>query len=397
MKKLILATLVAIAGWCAVQAQSMPAPEKYNDYLEQVSQMADMGQQKAEFLMNATMEALVDDASAYRKMMELAERRFSDPADPIHNEGLYMAVLKHTTEHYVLSTAEREKQRLLLEGAKKNMPGTVAADFDYITPSDKTVHHLNELNTDYILIYFNNPDCESCEAVKERLATNELINQMVNDKQLTVLAIYPYDDNKLWKKAKYPKMMINGWNQSHNIEYGELYDLPTLPCFYLLDKEHKVLIKNEGSLNKVEAKLKSLTQPEATTAAPQPKSAAKQKPRIPKMTDASPDDPNTVTSERIMQAIINNQSADIYNSMSEEAQATGSPDMFANMLSDLETRCGKFQNHGAWKTMVFQGKDAYTSVMTFEKIQLNILLFYDEAGKLSSISLAPTPQERRLL
>ena len=74
MKKLILATLVAIAGWCAVQAQSMPAPEKYNDYLEQVSQMADMSQQKAEFLMNATMEALVDDASAYRKMMsEISE------------------------------------------------------------------------------------------------------------------------------------------------------------------------------------------------------------------------------------------------------------------------------------------------------------------------------------
>ena len=53
--------------------------------------------------------------------------------------------------------------------------------------------------------------------------------------------------------------MINGWNKSRNIEYGELYDLPTLPCFYLLDKDYKVIIKNEGSLNKVEAKLKELT------------------------------------------------------------------------------------------------------------------------------------------
>ena len=55
-------------------------------------------------------------------------------------------------------------------------------------------------------------------------------------------------------------MMINGWNQSHQIEYAELYDLPTLPCFYLLDKDYKVLIKNEGSLNKVEAMLKKLTE-----------------------------------------------------------------------------------------------------------------------------------------
>ena len=224
MKKLILAAVVAIAGWLTCQAQSKPAPEKYNQLLEQTVQLE---QKKAEFLMNATMETLAKDPMGYRQMMELAERRFSDAADPIHNEGLYMVVLKHAAENYVLSGAEREKQRLLLEGAKKNMIGTVAADFDYITTDSKAVKHLKDLKADYILVYFNNPDCESCEAVKERLASNELINQMVNDKKLIVLGIYPYDDQKLWKKAKYPKMMINGWNQSRNIEQGELYDLPT--------------------------------------------------------------------------------------------------------------------------------------------------------------------------
>lgn len=239
------------------QAQSLPAPEKYNQLLEQ---MVNLEQRKAEFLMNATMETLAKDPKGYRQMMELAERRFSDAADPIHNEGLYMVVLKHVTENFVLSNAEKEKQRLLLEGAKKNMIGSVAADFDYVVAGDKATHHLKDLKADNILVYFNNPDCESCEAVKQRLAENEVINKLVNDKKLIVLAIYPYDDQKLWKKAKYPKMMINGWNQSHQIEYAELYDLPTLPCFYLLDKDYKVLIKNEGSLNKVEAMLKKLTE-----------------------------------------------------------------------------------------------------------------------------------------
>lgn len=265
MKKLILAAIVAIAGWMTSQAQSTPAPEKYNKLLEQT---AAMDQRKAEFLMNATMETLAKDPKGYRQMMELAERRFSDAADPIHNEGLYMVVLKHAANNYVLSNTEKEKQRLLLEGAKKNMIGSIATDFDYIVPGDKTVHHLNELNADYILVFFNNPDCESCEVIKERLANNELINKMVNEKKLIVLAIYPYDDQKLWKKASYPKMMINGWNQSRQIEYAELYDLPTLPCFYLLDRSHKVLMKNEGSLNKVEAALKSLT--EAQVAGPMP-------------------------------------------------------------------------------------------------------------------------------
>ena len=265
MKKLILAVFTAIAGWCCVQAQSMPAPEKYNELIEQIAQL---DQFRAEFLMNATMESLKENAKGYRQMMELAEKRFSDAADPIHNEGLYMTVLKHATENYILSGAEKERQRLLLEGAKKNMIGTVAADFDYITPTDKKACHLKDLQADYILVYFNNPDCESCEKVKERLAENELINQMVNNNKLIVLAIYPYDNQKLWKKAKYPKMMINGWNKSQQIENYELYDLPTLPCFYLMDRDFKVLIKNEGSLNKVEAKLKELT--EAQVAGPSP-------------------------------------------------------------------------------------------------------------------------------
>ena len=256
MKKIILAAMVAIAGWLTTQAQSTPAPERYNKLLEET---AAMDLRKAEFLMNATMETLTKDPKAYRQMMELAERRFSDAADPIHNEALYMVVLKHATNNYVLSNTEKERQRLLLEGAKKNMIGSVATDFDYVTPGDKTVHHLNELNADYILVYFNNPDCESCEAVKERLANSELINKLVNEKKLIVLAIYPYDNQKLWKKAQYPKMMINGWNQSRQIEYAELYDLPTLPCFYLLNQKHQVLMKNEGSLNKVEAALNSLT------------------------------------------------------------------------------------------------------------------------------------------
>ena len=257
MKKLFLVAVIAVAGWLSSQAQSSPAPERYNNLLEQMVQLE---QPKAEFLMNATMETLAKDPKGYRMMMELAEKRFSDPADPLHNEQLYMVVLKHTTENFVLSNAEKEKQRLLLMGAKKNMIGSTATDFDYVTTKDKAVHHLKDLKADYILVYFNNPDCESCETVKERLTNNELINNLVNDKKLIVLAIYPYEDGKLWKKSKYPSMMINGWNQSHQIEYAELYDLPTLPCFYLLDKDYKVLIKNEGSLNKVEAMLKKLTE-----------------------------------------------------------------------------------------------------------------------------------------
>jgi hypothetical protein len=344
-------------------------------------------------MMSATMETLSKDPKAYRQMMELAERRFSDPADPIHNESLYLAVLKHVTEHFVLSGAEKEKQRLLYEGAKKNMQGSIATDFDYVTPKDKTVRHLKELKADYILIYFNNPDCESCETVKERLANNELINKLVNEKKLIVLGIYPYDDEKLWKKANYPKMMINGWNKSRQIENNELYDLPTLPCFYLLDKDYKVLIKNEGSLNKVEAMLQSITgaqetgpAPEAAAPAAKPAQPAKPKPVV---TPAPADDPNTARSEQILNYFINNQGEELFNNLSDKVKTQAQPNVFDNAFSKIEEQLGKYQNHEPWQIQQAQGLKAYTSILNFEKGPLGMVIVFDEVGKMMGVNMVP--------
>ena len=391
MKKLILAAMVAIAGWLTCQAQSKPAPEKYNQLLEQTAQLE---QRKAEFLMNATMETLAKDPKGYRQMMELAERRFSDAADPIHNEGLYMVVLKHAAENYVLSGAEKEKQRLLLEGAKKNMIGTVAADFDYITPNSKDVKHLKELSADYILVYFNNPDCESCEAVKERLANNELINQMVKDKKLIVLAIYPYDDQKLWKKAKYPNMMINGWNKSQTIEMGELYDLPTLPCFYLMDKDYKVIIKNEGSLNKVEAKLKELTTPQVAGPAPEaPKAseaAPKEKPTPKIKTYAAPaDDPNTAKSDQMLQYLLDNKGQLLFDNLSETMKSHIDPKLFDNALGQVESQLGKYQSHEDWQIQEIKDMKTYNCPLNFENGKAVLVIAYDNEGKILIFNMVP--------
>lgn len=397
MKKLFFAAIIAIAGWCMAQAQSKPAPDKFNSFLEQIAQQEPAN---ALILMNATMETLSSDPGSYRQMLELAERRFSDPADPIHNEALYMVVLEHAIEKFVLSAAEIEKQRLLLEGAKKNKMGSVATDFDYVTPASNEVHHLKDLKADNILIYFNNPDCESCELVKERLASNEYINQLVKDKKLIVLAIYPYEDQKLWKKAKYPEMMINGWNQSRSIEFNELYDLPTLPCFYLLGQDYKVLMKNEGSLNKVEAMLKQPSAAQDVAQMPEipttprkvtQKEAAKPKQEVVEPIPAPADDPNAITSERLLGHLINNEGQEIYESMSEKIKTRVKPTLFENALAEVEKKMGKYTGHEAWEIMRIQGVKSYTSLMHFEKGSLYLVIMYDMEGKMVNMRMV-TPE-----
>jgi hypothetical protein len=215
----------------------------------------------------------------------------------------------------------------------------------------------------------------------------------VNEKKLIVLGIYPYDDEKLWKKANYPKMMINGWNKSRQIENNELYDLPTLPCFYLLDKDYKVLIKNEGSLNKVEAMLQSLTgaqetgpAPEAAAPAAKPAQPAKPKPVV---TPAPADDPNTARSEQILNYFINNQGEELFNNLSDKVKTQAQPNVFDNAFSKIEEQLGKYQNHEPWQIQQAQGLKAYTSILNFEKGPLGMVIVFDEVGKMMGVNMVP--------
>ena len=41
-----------------------------------------------------------------------------------------------------------------------------------------------------------------------------------------------------------PERWVDGWDKSQVVESKSLYDLTTKPRLYLLDKEHRVLLKN---------------------------------------------------------------------------------------------------------------------------------------------------------
>ena len=74
---------------------------------------------------------------------------------------------------------------------------------------------------------------------------------MVNDSILTVVGIYPYENTNEWRQESFPDFIINGWDYKQQVEGEETYDLMTMPLFYLLDRDKRVLLKNEASLNRV--------------------------------------------------------------------------------------------------------------------------------------------------
>ncbi len=186
----------------------------------------------------------------YKALISSLEEMLSEPTWDYHNEELFALMIEHAAVASCLSDNDRMRPKLLLEVVRKNAPGDIACDIDYET-LDGSRGKLSDISTPYTLIYFNDPECLSCAKVKERLDTCTTLQNIVSDSTLTVIGIYPYENVEEWRMEPFPSYIINGWDFEQKVD-GELhYDLMTMPLFYLLDRDKRVILKNEASLNKV--------------------------------------------------------------------------------------------------------------------------------------------------
>ena len=236
--------LVAVLSASAVKAQTT-APDKTLATIEAMSRV----EAKVEMSkwLNATAQT---GGKQYKALIASLEEMLSEPTWDSHNEELFAILMEHAATASCLSDNERLRPKSMLEVVRKNAPGKVANDIEYET-FDGTHHKLSDIATPYTLIYFNDPECLSCAKVKERLDTTTLLKGMVNDSILTVVGIYTLDNVEEWKLESFPTYIINGWDFEQKVEGEGTYDLMTMPMFYLLDRDKRVILKNEASLNRV--------------------------------------------------------------------------------------------------------------------------------------------------
>lgn len=265
MKKLILGIVIALATINATQAQTPFFGVDQNKVVLLVSQAEKMPHDNAILIINTTFQALSNNPKAYRKALDTVLPRLSEPTDSMHNEELYITVLKHATSSLTLTNSEKELPKALLQQALKNKVGDPATDIDFVTTDGKKQNLLNNDNK-YTLVYFNDPNCDACAKVKENLNVSETIKKAVADGKMRVVAINPMSNEKLWKKTSMPEWIVNGWNKSQSINNDGTYDLPTLPVFFLLSTDNTVLLKNEASLQRVEKVAEKILNGNATSA-----------------------------------------------------------------------------------------------------------------------------------
>ena len=203
-----------------------------------------------------SLSALMDKASVtlngFLFFYNTLEKYLYDATSPMRNEALFIPVLQKMMASNKLSDDDKLRPAMLLKSVSKNKVGSMAADFSYTKP-DGSRHRLSEVQTPLTLLLFFDPECDDCHQVIMRLEKTDVLNQLTADRQLTVLAVYPGENKRLWQTMA--QHMLPTWeigmDDSQTIYNKELYDILGFPSMYLLD-QHKTVILKDASLTALE-------------------------------------------------------------------------------------------------------------------------------------------------
>jgi len=204
-----------------------------------------------EVLMDASTDSIV-----FSRTVVFLERAFGNPNSSFRNEDLYAALLQAKMKSSWTDSLAIVKTRERLYLLMQNRPGSMANDFVYTTAAGYR-KKMYAISAKYLLLYFNNPECNACKEMKEALIASSIINQKIKSEDLKILSIYTDKDEKLWLDHlnEYPESWINGRDEDEYLYKNKIYDLRAIPTVYLLDKEKKVLLKDCIDIGKIEKNL----------------------------------------------------------------------------------------------------------------------------------------------
>lgn len=194
------------------------------------------------------LERTASDSTCLDLVNDIAEHYLDDPNSPMRNEEYYILFLEGLLRLPGLSEEERIRPAYKLEMARKNRPGTTATDFAY-TDRHGNRRTLHATRGKRLLLLFYDPACSHCSQILDGLRGSVVIGKLIQNKDLSVLAVYTEGDRRLWDdtKASLPREWTIAIDESRIVE-RELYALPAMPVIYLLDGQKTVLLKDPSPM-----------------------------------------------------------------------------------------------------------------------------------------------------
>ena len=229
--------------------------QAFVDYIQLLSKI---NYSNAESSIEIMMNKAKVNADMYNYIVSLFEKYLYYPNSPFRNDELYIPVLSNVINSEVLSNANQEIYAFQQGMILKNRIGTIATDFIY-TLANGDNKNMHDLNSDYLILLFSNPNCSSCATLTHELVNSNTLKSIFalnsdTKNMLTVLSVYPDSNIQEWREAlpNMPKKnWINSYDNDSQVTNKRLYDIKAIPTLYLLDRDKKVILK-DTSLEEIE-------------------------------------------------------------------------------------------------------------------------------------------------
>ena len=190
--------------------------------------------------------ASVASPEAYGRVAALAELYLWDSQSPFRSEAFYTPFAE-----YALTRGGDEKERAeaILDDIARNAPGSVAPDF-IVTGTDGHRFSLASLTDEGrpVAVMFYEPDCDHCLEAIASLTSNPDFNRLIENGQLTFLAVYIGNEYEKWSEhaASLPLSWKTGIDRARLIDEKELYKVGSTPSFYIIGSDRRILLKDSG-------------------------------------------------------------------------------------------------------------------------------------------------------
>ncbi|MDX9929021.1 MAG: thioredoxin-like domain-containing protein [Bacteroidales bacterium] len=101
---------------------------------------------------------------------------------------------------------------------------------------------LQNINSEFLILYFWEPDCGHCKETTPLLREFYLINR---EKGIEVLSICTQPDRKKWEDYIRENELnwINGWDPDRLTHYDFFYNIQATPTIFILDREKRIIAK----------------------------------------------------------------------------------------------------------------------------------------------------------
>lgn len=244
--------------WDDTRLINSPIPdEKFQNYALLLYQLSDY--HTTDTLLLNTLNKSKKSTAYYYKFFDKLEKIIGSQTSPYWTEHLYILMLKHALNQNEIEQPRSIRYKKELSRLDKNLPGSQVPNFKILLNNGDTTD-LYHIEGEYLILYFQNPECPTCIEVRDKLSRIETLNKAIINKKITFLTIYFEQNEALWRSylsSKANPLYVHGWDYLNDIESNELYDTRVIPYMYLLDRNKKV-IKKDIYWNEIEDYIKRI-------------------------------------------------------------------------------------------------------------------------------------------